>query len=289
MRMNIERIAIIGASGFLGSYLFSLLSEKYPVIGTYFSHPYRDLVKLDIRNESEVKQFFSQHDPELVVVCGGITKPDKCEINKDLAYAVNVKGVENIVKYANAKIIYFSTDYVFDGNKKMYTEEDLPNPINYYGWTKLKAEQIITNYSEENVIIRVAGLYGYNERNNEFLESLNVPVVYKATDIIGSTLLIHDITKHFSFFMRGSGIYHLSSGSTLSRYEFTKMAVDVLGFSTKVIGKKSSEIYKIAKRPKRTTLISVRHNLKIRDELSGLQYLKNFLEKTSRGDDHESI
>ena len=285
-----KNIAIIGASGFLGSYLFAELSKTYKVIGTDFTHSHRNLVKLDIRKENDIKNFFASYDAEIVIICAGITRPDECEVNKKLAYDVNVNGIANICKYYNGKIIYFSTDYVFDGSKSDgYSEYDSPNPINYYGWTKLKAEQIVLNHCKNNVVIRVAGLYGYNSENNEFIRSLNKSSIYKAVDVFGSTLLLDDVAKNISLFFEESGIHHLSSGSSISRFEFAKMAVKNLEFPTKVILRKADEIYKYAKRPRYTPLLSVRHNLKVHKELEGLLYLKSLLNKQIGGDKHESV
>ena len=280
--MQINKIAIIGASGFLGSYLFSSLSKNFRVIGTYFSRPSKDLYHLDIRDEKQVRQFFEKFHPGLLVIAGGVTQPDECELNRELAYGVNIKGIESIVKYCECKLIYFSTDYVFDGKKRFYSEEDSPNPINYYGWTKLKAEEIVLDNRDDNVVIRVAGLYGYSERNNEFLNSLNSSPVYKATDLFGSTLLIDDVMKYLQFFIKGRGIYHLTSGSALSRDDFASMAVRILEVPTKVIGKQAKAIYNIAKRPQNTSLTSVRHKLKVCKEREGLHIVKKCLTNEKR-------
>jgi dTDP-4-dehydrorhamnose reductase len=275
MVMKIKRIAIIGASGFLGSKLFDVLSKKFNVIGTFFSKPSPGLVYLDITDKQQVKSFFKTFDPDLVINCAGITKPDVCEINPKLAYKVNVEGVANMASFSPCKVIHFSSDYVFSGDKGFYTENDKPHPINYYGYTKLKSENIVLDSNPDNVVIRVSGLYGYNKRNNEFLSSFNFPEVYKATDLYGSTLLIDDIIIHLPFFCSAKGLYHLASGNAISRYDFALMAVRILGLSTKVIGKPANEIYSIAKRPRNSSLISVKHNLKIHNEEEGLKIVKN--------------
>jgi len=273
--LQINKIAIIGASGFLGSYLFSALSKNFKVIGTYYSRPSKDLYHLEVRDEKQVRQFFEKFHPDLVVVAGGMTRPDECELNKELAHDVNVKGIKSILKYCGCKLIYFSTDYVFDGEKGFYSEEETPNPINYYGRTKLWAEEIVLDNRDNNVVIRVAGLYGYNERNNEFLNSLNSSPLYKAMDLFSSTLLINGVEKYLPFFIKERGIYHLTSGSALSRYDFTSIAVRILGVPIKVIGKQAKEIYHIAKRPQNSSLISVRHKLKVCKEREGLHIVKN--------------
>jgi dTDP-4-dehydrorhamnose reductase len=213
-----------------------------------------------------------------------MARPDECELNPELVYEVNVKGVENITKYAECKIIYFSTDYVFDGRKGFYSEEDIPSPINYYGTTKLIAEEIVLRHSKDNVVLRVAGLYGYNPRNNEFLKSFNAPILHRANDLLGSTLLINDAVKYLPFFMKGSGLYHLSSSSAISRYDFALMCAHILGLPAIVVGKPYKELYSIAKRPYNTSLISVKHKLKIYKEQEGLNLVRNSLR---RGDTHE--
>lgn len=274
--LQISKIAVIGASGFLGSYLFRSLSKCGTVVGTYFSRQNKDLYFLDIRDKNMVKQFFKKFQPNLVIVCGGMTKPDDCELNRKLAYDINVRGMENVTRYCNSKLIYFSTDYVFDGKKGFYSEEDTPNPINHYGRTKLKAEEIVLKNSD-NVVIRVSGLYGYNEKNNEFLKSFNSSMVYRANDLLGSTLVIDDVVRYLPFFIRCQGIYHLSSESAISRYEFALMVVRILGLPTKVIGKQYKKIYSVAERPQDTSLISVKHKLKICKEKEGLNLVKKYL------------
>jgi len=274
---NNLRILIIGASGFLGSKLFTELSRKYNVVGTYYSDPTSDLSPLDIKNRKDVKNFLSKSRPDILIDCGGITRPDTCEVDQLSAYKTNIEGVGNLVEYSNCKLIYFSTDYVFDGKKGKYTENDEPNPINYYGWTKLEAEKIVLAYKLDNVVLRVSGLYGKNNRNNEFLLSLMKPIIYKATDCFSSNLLLDDLVQHISYFWSKSGLYHITNGNALSRFKFTLKAVNILGFSSQVVGKCRKEIYTIAERPKDCSLVSVRHNLPVHNEESGLLYLKNSL------------
>lgn len=271
------KIGIIGASGFLGSRLFDDLSKYTEVVGTYFSKSMPDLVHLDIRKEEQVKSFWRNYKPEVLFIPGGITYPDKCEKNKKEAFQVNVKGVTNITKICECKIVYFSTDYVFDGERGHYHEYDLPTPINYYGWTKYEAEKIILK-SENNVVLRVSGLYGLSERNNEFVRSLkNNLVSYKADDCYSCNLLLDDLINNIGFSLDKNGLFHFTDEISMSRYEFTLKALEVLNIESKIIPKHSSEIYNIAKRPKNSSMFSKRHSLKLHKPEEGLNYLKQLL------------
>ncbi len=281
-----KKIIIVGASGFLGSRLFADLSEYTKVVGTYFSKPAPDLKYLDIKDKMQIELFFEKNTPDLLIICGGMTRPDICEFNKEEAYQVNVNGVANLIKFCACKVIYFSTDYVFDGERDFYSEDNYPNPINYYGRTKYEAEKIVLEESLDNLVLRVSGLYGYNKRNNEFINSLlDNSVVYKANDCYSCNLLLDDIVKHLPYFYSKNGLFHLTDGVSLSRYEFASKAVKIFGFPTEVLPKPSDEIYRSTKRPRNSSLVSIKHSLllhnpdnglsQVRDTLKDLNFLQN--------------
>jgi len=200
-----RRVLIIGASGFLGSKLFSALSVESDVIGTFFSRPALGLVYLNIQDKKQVSKLINKYNPHVIIACGGMTRPDECEKNQKRAYDVNVKGMNNLVECSKGKIIYISTDYVFSGEKGPYCEHDDPHPINYYGWTKYEAEKIVLKTDDNNLVLRVSGLYGYNERNNEFIETLIAkPVIYKADNCYSSNLFIDDVVNCINSFWNKS-------------------------------------------------------------------------------------
>lgn len=257
--------------------MFSALSAQCNVTGTYFSRPSEDLVSLDTTDREQVASLFKRRRIDLVLDCGGITRPDLCEQDRSRAFRTNVDGVRNVADFCNCKTVYFSTDYVFDGEKGHYSEYDQINPINYYGWTKSEAEKIVLGTDQGNVVIRVAGLYGLSPRNNEFLSALQVPIVHKATDCLSSSLLLDDLVRHFPYFLAGSGLYHLSDGKAISRFEFTSRAVHVLGLPTEVVGESAEEIYPMARRPRNSSIISARHNLKVCGLEIGFRYIRRCL------------
>lgn len=274
-----NRIGVIGASGFLGSKLFGELSNYTKTVGTYFSKNSSDLIFLDIRDEVQVKLFWQQFKPDLLLIPGGITYPDVCEKNKEEAFKTNIVGIRNIMETCKCKVVYFSTDYVFDGEKGSYNEDDCVNPINYYGWTKNEAEKIILD-SGDNVVLRVSGLYGYNERNNEFILSLkDNPVIYKADDCYSCNLLLDDVVNSLSYFLNKNGIFHLTDEVVMSRYEFTSMAAKILNIPCRILSKHSKDLYTFAKRPKNSSMISKKHKLKLHNPEEGLKYLKGIIER----------
>jgi dTDP-4-dehydrorhamnose reductase len=267
------KILIIGASGFLGSSLYNYLKLKYEVVGTYCTNYYPEFKYLNLLDVSYLVKFFEINKFDIVIHCGGLTRPDFCEKNKELTYNVNVESTKHLVKLVNSKIIYISTDYVFDGRKDGYNETDTKNPINIYGKSKSEAEDIILQ-NPRNVVVRISGLYGFNSHNNEFINSLNSKNIEKATDLLGSTLLLDDIQLNcVGLFGDLSGIYHFSSQTTISRYDFFQLVLEILEVPAKLIGNLSRNLYTIAQRPINTTLYSNKNIFIFNNEEDGLNII----------------
>jgi dTDP-4-dehydrorhamnose reductase len=132
------RLLITGASGLYGSKLANLAEEDgHQVFSIYNQHQsaFGTPVHLEISDEEQVEKTFKELTPEVVVHAATLTDVDKCELNKELAWKINVQGTENITRAAkahNAFLLYISSDYVFNGEKGQYKETDSPDPINYY-------------------------------------------------------------------------------------------------------------------------------------------------------------
>lgn len=266
---------IIGASGFLGNRLYEKMKDKY-VIGTYTHHCKEKLEFLDTTNVDCVRAILEKYNPKRIIYVSSLTNTDYCEDNQEEAYLVNVLGVENIMKYAKCKIIYFSTDYVFDGCSDHYYETDQTNPVNYYGNTKRKAEELILR-SKDNLVIRVTGLYGYSAQNKFLNEFYTNSIVYKETDLWSSNLYIDDIVNNIEQLCCEHGILHLSDGEKISRYDFSKKAVEILGLRCMVMPILVCDSGKKAKRPKCNVLCSNKHRFKIHSSDEGLRLLKKDL------------
>ena len=157
MNINKRTLCVTGASGLLGSKTVELARESYKPIPLHNTESlYPDSLKLDITSQKQALDLFSKLKPEIVIHTASETNVDKCETQKEHAWKVNAEGTLNMAKACKkvgAKLVYISTDYVFDGEKGNYNEHDKPNPINYYGVTKLEGEKQVIKHCKKKTII----------------------------------------------------------------------------------------------------------------------------------------
>lgn len=261
------KLLIIGASGVLGSRLFNdAINKKWNTLGTYCSCESNGLTYLDVRDMNSMEKVFNFFRPEVVVMAGGITDVDLCTIKPKLGRDVNIKGTSNLVKNIKeygSKLVYVSTDYIFDGENGPYKEEDKPNPINKYGETKLEAENIIRSKLKEYLIVRTCQLYGVAERSSEPTKNFAIKIihnmrnnkkVYAADDLYStptysgllSDILIKLIEKN------AEGIYHGAGAEFLNRYDYVNKIADIFGLNKALIQRVKLKDLKLkAKRPKK--------------------------------------
>ena len=266
-----KNILITGAFGQLGLVLQRLLSNKFNLTSTSYStkntsHFGTQIAKLDVTKPASVKDAIDSYNPDIIINCAAATNVDRCEKDHNFAYSINVHGVENLIKHCkkNTRIIHISTDYVFDGNNKQnYEESDSPYPINYYGKTKLQAENILRGSNLSYSIIRSSMLYGapMSSKQNFFSwvhDSLIKSNKIKVVDNIFSnpTWLqqLGDVIFQI-IILNSTGIYHFGSSDQVSRYEFACKIADVFDLDSQLIEPvKLKELDFLAKRPKMTTL-----------------------------------
>jgi dTDP-4-dehydrorhamnose reductase len=157
-------ILVTGSSGQLGK----TISELYKDQNNLRFH-FKSKSELDITQLSDLEKFFQHHQIDFIINCAAYTNVEDAEVRRVKAQKVNSSGVLNLVNVSrkhNTKLIHISTDYVFDGIKKTpYTENDIPNPLNYYGITKLMGESIIKDADVDYYIIRTSWLYSKFENN----------------------------------------------------------------------------------------------------------------------------
>ncbi|HOI84440.1 MAG TPA: dTDP-4-dehydrorhamnose reductase [Acholeplasmataceae bacterium] len=189
-----------------------------------------DITDLDITNRNDVESFFVKNKPYVIVHCAAYTAVDKAEDNKELCMKVNVEGTKNLVEIAtkyNSKIVYISTDYVFDGLKSgEYEISDSPNPKSVYGESKYLGEVAARKHSK-HFIVRISWVFGKNGQNfvktmlslGKGRESLNV-----VNDQIGSPTYTLDLSKLLVDMIETDkyGTYHATNEETCTWYEFTK-------------------------------------------------------------------
>ena len=263
------KLLITGASGLYGSKLAQKALAKGIEV---YSTDIQDLsvlgnfVKLDITDKIHVLDVFTSLKPNVVVHAATLTDVDKCETNKALAWKINVEGTKNVVEAAKAVdcfMIYVSTDYVFSGKKGNYKETDTPNPINYYGLTKLKAEEIVQT-QKEYFIARPSVIYGSTPAAGKvnfalwLIETLRKGEHARiVTDQWNSPTLNTNLAEMTLEVVERKlmGIYHLCGASRVSRFEFAEKIADVFGLDKNLLDKvTSSEFAWSAKRPMDSSL-----------------------------------
>lgn len=242
------KVLITGANGFLGHYLTQqLLQKRTEVIATGKGNcrlPFSGAANfvyapMDFSEAENVKAVFGQHKPTVVVHAGAISKPDECEENNEATWLANVTGTANLLATAeknNCPFIYISTDFVFDGVKGMYTETDEPNPVNYYGQTKLAAEKLVQRYDGNWAIVRTVLVYGkpLSGRSNILTiikEKLEKGERYKVvSDQIRTPTYVEDLATGIILIIdkNKTGTWHLSGADVLTPYAMACAAADYL-------------------------------------------------------------
>lgn len=172
-----KNILIIGVNGFTGRQILNALCQKkqYNVTGCSLHldilpdniNAYR-FIEADIRDEAAVIDIFKEVQPAVVINCSALSVPDYCETHHEEADLINITAVEQLARLCekqHSRLIHLSTDFVFDGkidenSGQLYTEEDLPAPVNYYGYTKWKGEQKVAELCSNYAIVRVEIVYG---------------------------------------------------------------------------------------------------------------------------------
>ena len=257
------KILITGSEGQLGSILNIELSKIFQVIPTSKNKlGNNSLVTLDIANPNEVNRCINKYNPDIVINTAALTDVDFCEDNKSIARAVNVEGLKSLIKYTSkkTKIIHISTDYVYNGEQCFYTEESKPDPINYYGKTKLEADNFLIGSNKIYAIIRPNTIY-HGSNINFFTW------VYKNISNNNKIMVVNDQISNPSYIpslvnsiidiiiMDGLGLYQHGSKDSLSRYEFALRIAKKYKFSPDLIIKSnSSNLNQNAQRPMKSIL-----------------------------------
>jgi len=263
------KLLVTGASGLLGHKLVQLALEKgHEVHSIYKEHPINlgTAIKLDLTDQSGVFNVISRLKPEVIIHTAAYTDVDGCEINKDLAWKVNAKATKDIATASTnigAHLTHISTDYIFDGEKGLYSEEDSPNPISHYGYTKLKGEEFVREHSEEWCIARASVIYGWGLKHKLnfatwLINNLNQGKEVKVlTDQYVSPTLNTNLAEMLLEIAERkiTGTLHTAGATRVSRHEFALKLVQVFNLNTNLIKPiEMNEIPWKAKRPRDSSL-----------------------------------
>ncbi len=223
-----RKILITGASGFLGNELFKMLKSKYDVYGSSRSESNSRIFTANLAEETDLKSLQDTINPEIIIHAAGLKDIKKCEQDPELAHLTNVKLTENLCNhFKKSKIIYISTDYVFNGKTGMFKEDDTPNPSTVYGKTKRLGEEIGIKKCPNNFkIIRTASIYS---KTSSFINFLNKMIDNDSSfdayyNCIFSPTSINHLISAIDKLIKNdykNNIFHVA-GRPISRYEFAK-------------------------------------------------------------------
>ena len=301
-----KRILICGANGLLGQRLALMLSSQteHEVLNTsrhrafVFDHQLFDYTQLDITHKSDVKSLVSSFHPTVIVNAAAATNVDWCETHREEAWKTNVVGVENLIEAARkvgAKVIHISTDYVFDGKHGPYSEDDKPNPLSYYGRSKLASENALRVSGLPYTIIRTIVLYGSGMGVKDnfplwVVRSLRAQsVIHCAEDQISNPTHVNDLAYAVvkAYELNREGLYHVCGGERINRYDFAIRAAETFGLDASLIQRaRSADLKQTAQRPLVTGFITLKAEtelgLKPMDITQGLTLLKRELQPAGR-------
>ncbi len=284
------RVLLTGASGMLGMQLIpKLVSRNHHIIPTDYKGLH-NVINVDICSEAQVFGVFEKTCPDFVIHTAALTDIDKCTLEPDNAYKVNVIGTWNVAAAAaknDIPIVFISTDNVFDGMKNdAYTEYDRPNPVNTYGQSKLAAEYHIRNLCRKFFIIRTSWLFSEKGKNMP-LYILDTARKQKEIRIVADQIasptyagdladFISDLPDNYLY-----GIYHYTNKGSCSWYELSKDILALAGFSDVTVTPIASNEYRSpTRRPKSSVL---RHyNLELQKKDNTRHYkdaLKEFIKE----------
>jgi dTDP-4-dehydrorhamnose reductase len=263
----LKKILIAGANGLLGQKLTKFLGSESQLLATGIepsleldAQEYHYEV-LDITNPASCKEFITSFQPDVVINAASITNVDACEKERELCWSVNVKGVENLAKACKlnmAMLIHISTDYIFDGENGPYKETDKPNPLGYYGKSKLASENVCRMTGIPYAILRTSVLFGLgtNVKANFFLwlynKLRNNEPVNIVTDQFNTPTLVDDLALGIKLLIKKSsyGVFNVSGEAYLNRFDFANLLAKTFEFSSDLITPvKTEQLEQVAIRP----------------------------------------
>jgi dTDP-4-dehydrorhamnose reductase len=261
---KMKKIVIVGATGQLGSDCVEVLAPKFEIVPVGSKD-------LDITSRTAVEDLIGNEAPQMVLNCAAFTGVDDCETKRELARKVNGDGPANLAmatEKVGAQLIHISTDYVFDGRKRIpepYTEADQTNPVSCYGVTKLAGEDGVKKATDKHMILRTAWLYGIRGRN--FLKTMlklamqdpqrEIKVV---NDQYGSPTWSYRLAEQIARLIEsgGCGIYHATSEGYGTWYELATDFLDSMDIPHRVVPCTTKQYPTPAERPANSILENVR-------------------------------
>ncbi len=257
------KILILGSSGMLGTAIENICKENGI---KYISLTHSDI---EATNSIELENAIKKHNPTVIINCIAIVGINPCEEDKIQAYKVNTLIPYELAKIADTNditLVHISTHAVFDGNNDdFYTEDDIAEPLNIYGATKLEADILVQKRCKKHYIVRVPTMFG-ERRNNSigFVDKMllwmqersNIRV---ADDKIDTPTYSKDVAKEIMYILQNNkkyGLYHIANSGKVSYFDFVAKIKDIKNLQCDLIRAKDSDFKALAPKPLKTALLS---------------------------------
>lgn len=290
------RVLVTGASGFIGR-RFMETFRGHVLTGLQYSRSRAGLLDVDLRDPIAVNTCMEALRPEVVIHCAARPNVDWCELNPDEARSINLLPVKLLAERCaqlGAKLVFLSTDYVFDGASGPYTETDATNPINVYGRLKLEGEQAIAGWTDNYLIVRTTNVYGFDPESKNFLMALLPKLargepVRVASDQFGNPTTVKDLCSAVRVLItkRCAGTFHIAGPDLVHRAEWLREAARAFGFDPALVSEAATrELDQPAPRPKRSGLVSDRLHSVVNRRLTGLK--DGLVQLKSEWDEHRA-
>jgi dTDP-4-dehydrorhamnose reductase len=250
------KILVIGAKGMLGRDLIETLRSSFP---DFYEITGWDVEEIDIQEERNTIARIENFKPGWIIHVAAYTDVDGCELDEKKAFAINAEGTKHVALGAvacGAKVLYLSTDYIFDGKKdKPYVEQDPPHPLNVYGHSKWKGEQYVRELLEDALIVRTQWLFGKYGRNfvvSILRQAREKKVLSVVNDQTGSPTHTLDLCQVISLLVQreARGIFHVANSDCCTWYDYARTILKLSGIEgVKVSPISSQELASPATRP----------------------------------------
>jgi len=263
-------VAVVGASGLLGAYLYRTFGESGPAVGTGFHHGGGELATLDIRDEDAVRALLAEIAPRAVICAAAVSNVERCETDPEWSSEINVDGTLALARAAagiGATFVFLSSEYVFDGVEGPYDETARTRPLNEYGRQKQQVERLLPSVTVcDFVIARVSCLYGHERTGKNFVHQLwNAAAEgreFRApSDQVGTPTAVANAAQviHELVLRDARGIYHVAGPEPMLRSHFALLAARELGLDPGLVRPTpTAELGLLAPRPMGAGLLTDR-------------------------------
>jgi len=272
------KILVIGGGGQLGSKIVEHAQQSHSLYATYLTRRPRlkdaRIYQMDKTDKEAIQGLIKSLKPDAVIDTAAVHNVDYCETHREEAFQVNVKGTRNIAETCTnhgAKMVFVSTDYVFDGRKGRYKENDSVNPVNYYGQSKLEGERAVKKACENHAIARTSVIYSWVSAST-LQSSSGKPLNFAmwVTMKLGKGEPVNIVTDQYSSPTLAdslaltlikvceqdtTGLYHVAGKTRLNRYDFTIELANMMGYDQSLVNPiNSSKLKQRAERPMDSSL-----------------------------------